>query len=152
MKTKAITRQAGLENTILDEVATGLYSPTALSEKLVELGLASRGVAADAIQALLHDRRLIIRADRKLRVAKQATDKEAPSTACGMRRFVLERSEDVSGTSGTGTVAEGVQFSNGYVALTWLSHMLTLAHYHSVQVMLQIHGHQGRTTIRWIDA
>ena len=36
-----------------------------------------------------------------------------------MRRFLLERIEDVSGVAGTGWVAEGIQFTNGCVALTW---------------------------------
>lgn len=38
-----------------------------------------------------------------------------------MRRFVFQRNEDVSGTSGTGIVAEGVQFTDGTVAVRWRS-------------------------------
>lgn len=34
-----------------------------------------------------------------------------------VRRFHLVRAEDVSGTSGVGTVAEGVEWSNGWVSL-----------------------------------
>lgn len=40
------------------------------------------------------------------------------SKESNIRRFIL-RSEDVSGTSGTGVVAEGVEFSNGQVAIHW---------------------------------
>lgn len=35
------------------------------------------------------------------------------------RRFRLIRHHDVSGVSGTGPVAEGVQFTDGAVALRW---------------------------------
>lgn len=71
-------------------------------------------------------------------------------TPC-MRRFYLERSEDHSGVSGVGIVAEGVVFSSGYVALTWLSHLDCKAFYHSVDVMIRIHGHEGKTKIVYID-
>lgn len=39
------------------------------------------------------------------------------------RRFVLDRAFDGTGTSGTGIVAEGVQFSNGQVVIHWLSQL-----------------------------
>ena len=68
-----------------------------------------------------------------------------------MRRFVLERSEDASGVSGTGIVAEGVIYSNGFVGLTWLSHLASHAFYHSLDVMEAIHGHGGKTKIVFID-
>ncbi len=68
-----------------------------------------------------------------------------------MRRFVLERTEDVSGTSGTGIVAEGCQFTNGYVALTWMSPYFSLGTYHSMDVLLNIHGHGSKTKTKWID-
>ena len=68
-----------------------------------------------------------------------------------MRRFVLDRQEDVSGTSGTGVVAEGVLFSSGHVALTWLSPLWTVSAYPSMEVVRHIHGHEGRTKVRWLD-
>lgn len=37
-----------------------------------------------------------------------------------MRTFVLRRNEDISGVSGVGIVAEGIEFSDGVVALRWL--------------------------------
>jgi hypothetical protein len=39
----------------------------------------------------------------------------------GMRRFLMERTRDVSGVSGTGVVLEGVQFSTGVVVIHWLT-------------------------------
>lgn len=67
------------------------------------------------------------------------------------RRFVLERADDFTGTSGTGTVAEGVEFSNGQVALHWLSQLETVAIYASILVVDKLHGHDGRTKIVWVD-
>ena len=68
-----------------------------------------------------------------------------------MRRFILIRNEDVSGTSGTGVVAEGVQFSNGSVTLTWLSHLHSVTYFSCIDVLKNIHGHEGRTEVQWID-
>ena len=39
----------------------------------------------------------------------------------GMRRFVMHRTHDVSGVSGTGLVLEGVLFSTGVVVVHWLT-------------------------------
>jgi len=68
-----------------------------------------------------------------------------------MRRFRLVRSEDASGVSGTGAVADGVQFANGFCALTWKSEFASVAIYHSIDVLEKIHGHEGRTAVEWID-
>jgi hypothetical protein len=69
-----------------------------------------------------------------------------------MRRFYLERTEDETGTSGTGVVAEGCEMSNGHVFLTWLSHQGTWAHYDNVKVIGALHGHAGKTKVVWIDS
>lgn len=68
-----------------------------------------------------------------------------------MRRFVLNRSDDKTGTSGTGIVAEGVQFSSGDVALTWLSNLRSVAFYSNIASVDTLHGHFGATTIEWVD-
>ena len=67
------------------------------------------------------------------------------------RRFVMVRSHDVSGVSGTGVVAEGTVFSNGAVAYTWLTHLQTMAWAPSIDVLKNIHGHGGSTRIVFID-
>lgn len=67
------------------------------------------------------------------------------------RRFVLNRHEDATGTSGTGVVAEGVCFSNGKVALHWLSHLGAVNVYDSMEVTTTLHGHDGRTVVEWRD-
>ncbi len=68
-----------------------------------------------------------------------------------MRQFVLARTEDVSGTSGTGVVAEGVVFSNGWCALHWLTKYTSVAFYQSVAELEAIHGHAGATRVVFED-
>lgn len=69
-----------------------------------------------------------------------------------MRRFELHRDVDETGISGIGVVAEGVQFTNGYCALTWLTLHTSVAFYPSIETLEAIHGHQGKTRVVWIDA
>jgi hypothetical protein len=64
-----------------------------------------------------------------------------------VRVFRLLRIEDESGVSGTGWVAEGVIFSNGWVALLWLSETPSMGFYPSIDAVEAIHGHQGKTRI-----
>lgn len=69
-----------------------------------------------------------------------------------MRRFQLYRHEDETGTSGTGVVVEGCQFSSGMVALTWLTGAATSwCWYPDIMAVEAIHGHGGKTEVRWID-
>ena len=68
-----------------------------------------------------------------------------------MKRFDLFRVEDESGVSGTGVVAEGVQFQTGKCALGWLTKVSSIAIYDSIEELTQIHGHEGKTIVRWID-
>jgi hypothetical protein len=70
----------------------------------------------------------------------------------GMRRFHIERDEDESGVSGTGRVAEGVQFHDGQCALKWLTHINSLAIYPDAAAVEVIHGHKGKTRVVWDDA
>lgn len=69
-----------------------------------------------------------------------------------MRRFHLHRDHDVSGVSGTGIVAEGVEFSDGTVVLRWLSgkHRSTVV-WPDIAGVEAIHGHNGATRIVWLD-
>lgn len=68
-----------------------------------------------------------------------------------MRRFKVYRSEDVSGVSGTGVVAEGVEFSNGKVAVSWLGELTSIEIHDSIDNFVTIHGHGGRTNVVWTD-
>lgn len=70
-----------------------------------------------------------------------------------MRTFVLERDVDVSGVSGEGVVAEGIEFSDGTVALRWTSDWPTSVVFHDrgMESVEAIHGHGGATRIVWTD-
>jgi hypothetical protein len=64
-----------------------------------------------------------------------------------IQTFHLLRLADESGVSGTGWVAEGAVFSNGWVALTWLGETPSLNFYPSIEAVAAIHGHAGATRI-----
>jgi hypothetical protein len=71
-----------------------------------------------------------------------------------VRRFYLQRDEDPSGVSGTGRVAEGVEFDSGWVALHFdprLKGVKTIYPYRDIADMYLLHGHGGKTQIVWID-
>lgn len=67
------------------------------------------------------------------------------------KRFYLDRREDESGVSGEGIVAEGCAFSNGRVALTFLVEPGSMLWYLSVDELIAVHGHGGRTQLVWVD-
>jgi len=67
------------------------------------------------------------------------------------KRFYLQRNEDVSGLSGTGIVAEGIEFINGLVALSWLSPHPGVIVYPSMRQIEELHGHEGKTLVVWVD-
>jgi hypothetical protein len=68
-----------------------------------------------------------------------------------MRRFELVRVEDVSGISGTGVVAEGVEFTNGKCTMSWLTKYTSVTVFENMTSLEAIHGHQGKTMVRWVD-
>lgn len=73
-----------------------------------------------------------------------------------MRLFELVRDEDITGVSGVGAVAEGVEFTDGTVCLHWrnvanpeaqgTSHAL----WTSVADMMAVHGHHGATRVVYL--
>ncbi|HEU5046145.1 MAG TPA: hypothetical protein VFT75_18640 [Nocardioidaceae bacterium] len=68
-----------------------------------------------------------------------------------MRTFHLERDEDATGVSGTGRVAEGVVFSDGRVAMRWLTETASTAVYDNIADVTAIHGHNGSTRVVLAD-
>ena len=73
------------------------------------------------------------------------------SAEMSSRRFRLIRHQDVSGVSGTGPVAEGVQFTDGAVALRWYGDYPTTTVWDSIDSVVAIHGHGGATVVEWLD-
>lgn len=67
-----------------------------------------------------------------------------------MRNFQLHRHEDISGISGTGIVAEGVEFTNGKCVISWLTETSSIAIYNNINELEMIHSHDGRTQIVWL--
>jgi hypothetical protein len=74
-----------------------------------------------------------------------------------VRTFRLIRDADPSGISGTGSVAEGVEFDDGTVAMRWegpiqrdwgLIEPTTVLHPNIANVE-NLHGHNGQTHIEW---
>ena len=68
-----------------------------------------------------------------------------------MKRFLLNRHEDVTGVSGTGLVAEGVEFTDGTVVVRWRGAHATTTVHSSFASVEAIHLHAGRTTVEWVD-
>jgi hypothetical protein len=75
-----------------------------------------------------------------------------------MRIFVLHRQTDSAGVSGTGVVAEGVEFTDGVVVLRWvglgradtLLRSSTTIH-DDIDAVEAVHGQGGDTTVLWLD-
>jgi len=68
-----------------------------------------------------------------------------------MRLFVLVRERDETGFSGTGMVAEGVEFGDGRVVMRWVTngvHSMVL--HASIDELLKVHGHNGASRIEWL--
>ncbi len=64
-----------------------------------------------------------------------------------MKLFHFYRNNDETGVSGTGPVVEGVQFTNGWCALRWISNKSSLCFYQSLEEVKAIHSHGGKTEI-----
>jgi hypothetical protein len=66
-----------------------------------------------------------------------------------MRAFELHRDVDETGVSGTGVVAEGIEFSDGTVALRWTSDWPTSVVFHDrgMAAVEAVHGHNGKTRV-----
>ncbi|QJD50859.1 hypothetical protein KNV00_gp160 [Streptomyces phage Bmoc] len=68
-----------------------------------------------------------------------------------MRLFELHRDIDSSGVSGTGVVAQGVEFDNRQCCMTWLTEWNSVAVYPDIQTLEAIHGHGGNTRVVWVE-
>jgi hypothetical protein len=66
-----------------------------------------------------------------------------------MQMFELHREEDVSGVSGVGVVAEGVQFHDGTVVIRWFGDDASTVVWPDIASAEKVHGHGGRTRIVW---
>lgn len=68
-----------------------------------------------------------------------------------MRRAELYRHTDQSGISGTGVVAQGVEFDDGTLVLRWLGATPSTVVWASAEQAIAVHGHGGTTCLVWLD-
>lgn len=80
-------------------------------------------------------------------MTKPTVREKNPLTDSRSRKFFLVRDEDETGISGVGIVAEGLQFSNGFCCMSWLTAMHSVAVYPNMSQLEAIHGHNGRTRV-----
>lgn len=70
-----------------------------------------------------------------------------------MKQFEIIRHHDVSGISGTGRVAEGVEFTDGTVVVRWLKtegvEPTTVVH-PGIDNVIALHGHNGSSEVVWL--
>ncbi|MFJ9799874.1 hypothetical protein [Streptomyces sp. NPDC101145] len=67
------------------------------------------------------------------------------------RRFYLLRHTDITGVSGTGIVADGVQWPDGTASVRWRGPRPSTVHWDRIDDAITIHGHGGATEIVWLD-
>ena len=65
--------------------------------------------------------------------------------------FSLKRNEDVTGISGTGTVAYGVILPTGRVVLEWTGDIRSITLHANIGDVAKIHCHNGATEIVYED-
>jgi hypothetical protein len=68
-----------------------------------------------------------------------------------MRTFHLYRKIDETGVSGTGIVAEGIEFGNGKCCIQWTTYHASVGIYENISEIETIHGHEGKTVVVWHD-
>lgn len=78
------------------------------------------------------------------------------------RRFEVHRQQDMTGVSGVGVVADGVQFPDGTTVVRWRELAEDDPHYvrgvrattvvfPGVEAVAALHGHDGATRLVWLD-
>lgn len=68
-----------------------------------------------------------------------------------MKTFDLMRDVDHSGISGTGKVAQGVEFDDGTCCMRWLTNYRSTVFYLTLDDLIAIHGHNGDSRLVWYD-
>lgn len=72
-------------------------------------------------------------------------------TATPPRRFHLQRTVDITGASGTGHVADGIQWPDGTVSIHWRGDRPSTVIWPRIEDAEAVHGHNGATRIVWDD-
>lgn len=64
-----------------------------------------------------------------------------------VRWYTLERHRDVTGISGTGSVADIAVLPNGEAVMKWHGDRSSLVLYRNLDDLISIHGHEGSTEV-----
>lgn len=64
-----------------------------------------------------------------------------------LRQFYLNRTEDISGVSGTGIIGHGVILPSGRVVMEWTTKYKSIAIYDSINEIQVLHAHKGTELI-----
>lgn len=68
------------------------------------------------------------------------------------RPFLLQRDRDISGVSGTGTVADGVLWPDGTASVRWRGEHPSVVFWdRGEESIAHVHGHGGATRVVWAD-
>lgn len=67
------------------------------------------------------------------------------------RLFRLDRDTDITGVSGTGTVADGVVWPDGTVSIRWCGPRPSVVFWNSLENAKHVHGHAGATRFVFLD-
>ncbi|MEE4540970.1 hypothetical protein V2S66_03180 [Streptomyces sp. V4-01] len=79
-------------------------------------------------------------------------DTEAvPPAKQNPRRFYLHRAHDTTGVSGTGRIADGIEWPDGTVTIRWRGDRPSVVHWAALADAEHVHGHGGRTYVVWLD-
>jgi hypothetical protein len=81
---------------------------------------------------------------RTLRNIQEEMKVSLPRIGC------LTRIEDVSGVSGTGRIATVLAFDDKCIVYWGCSSIHQVEIFDSVEDLISIHGHEGKTTVVWI--
>ena len=87
------------------------------------------------------------------RPQKRAAIHDIYRQASSIRRWIMVRQEDVSGVSGVGLVAAGIEFATGEVVGAFMSKFPGSFSFPSMSVAQNVHSHKGKhdTKILYID-
>ncbi|NUH35291.1 hypothetical protein HUF15_00655 [Streptomyces samsunensis] len=79
------------------------------------------------------------------------TPERAADGRTAVRVFRLQRDRDITGVSGTGTVADGALWPDGTVSIRWRGDRPSTVTWDSINHAEHVHGHGGATRIIWTD-
>lgn len=64
-----------------------------------------------------------------------------------LKQFYLNRTDDISGVSGTGIIGQGVILPSGRVVMEWTTKHKSIAIYDSIDKIQVLHAHKGTELI-----